>query len=133
LIQQHLAAGLFDHVAEMLVLLLAVLKLVQMRPPHQPLDDGASFGSAAEQLGDRRPIFAHLLVRVTPPVREEQVVAGTQRLDLCDEVAEVRRAVDQRLGPIALAPGRHPRHGIASFRCGEEPVGKIRHLLGMPT
>ena len=105
LIQQHLAAGPFDGLAEVLVLFLAVGELVQVRAPHQSLDDDTALGGLAEQLGDGRAAVAHLLVGVTAPVGEEQVVAPTERLDLGHQLVEVRRAVDQRLRPIALTPG----------------------------
>ena len=112
LIQQHLPACAFDRLAEVSVLLLAVGELVQMRPPHQTLDDDTAFGGAAEQFTDGRAVVAHLLVRVAPPVREEQVVARAQRFHFGDETIEVRRAVDQRLRPVALAPGRHCDAGL---------------------
>ncbi len=82
LVQQHLAACPLDRLAEMLVLLLAVGELVQVRAPHQPLDDDAALGRLAEQLPDGRAVVAHLLVGVAAPVGEEQVVALAERLDL---------------------------------------------------
>ncbi len=132
LIQQHLTTGPFDVLAEVLVLLLAVLQLVQMRPPHQTLDDDAPFGRVAEQFADGRATVTHLLVWVTPPVREEQVIARAQGLHLGDEVVEVRRAVDQGLRPIALAPGRHLGRGITPFRTREEPIATFSHAVGIP-
>ena len=46
LIQQHLAARALDRLAEVPVLLLAVGELVQVRAPHQALDDDAALGRA---------------------------------------------------------------------------------------
>jgi hypothetical protein len=67
-------------------------------------------------------VVPHFLVRVAPPVREEQVVACAQRLYFGGEVVEVGRAVDQRLRPIALAPGRYLGRKITPFGIGEEPI-----------
>ena len=50
LVQQHLSPGPLDRLAEMLVLLLAVGEFVQVRTPHQALDDDAALGGLAEQL-----------------------------------------------------------------------------------
>ena len=107
LVEQHLAAGRLDRVAEMLVLLLAVGELVQMRAPHQALDDDAAFGGLAEQLGDGGPVVAQSLVGVAAPVGEEQVVAAAHLVHLGGEPVEVGGAVDQRLDPVARAPVRH--------------------------
>ena len=106
LVEQHLAAGLLDRVAEVLVLLLAVGERVEVRTPHQAFDDDAPFGGAAEHFGDRRAALAHLLIGIAAPVREEHVVARAQRLDLRRENVEVCRPVNQRLGPAPLTPGR---------------------------
>ncbi len=56
LVEQHLAACILDDLTEMAVLVLAEAKDVEMGAPHQTLDDDASFGGVAEQLGDRRPL-----------------------------------------------------------------------------
>ncbi len=122
LIQQHFTTRPLDRLTEMLVLLLAVGELVQMRTPHQTLYGDAPFCCAAEQLADTRPVFPHLLVRIAAPVREEEVVACAQRLDLVDEVVEVRRTVNQGLCPIALTPGRQARCRVAAFGIVEEPL-----------
>jgi hypothetical protein len=64
-----------------LVLLLAVLEPVQVRAPHQALDDNTALGSCAEEFGDARSAIAHPLVRIAAPVGEEQVITRAQRLD----------------------------------------------------
>lgn len=132
LIEQHLAAGLFDPFAEVLVLLLAVGKLVQMRPPHQPLDDHAAFRRCAEHLGNRRAAVAHLLVRVAAPVREEQVVPRLQGFDFGGQMIEVGRPVDQRLHAIAAAPSRHARVRVTALLVREEPARQIGHATAYP-
>ncbi len=62
----------------MLVLLLAVGERVEVAAPHQSFDHDAAFGGVAEQFGDGRSALSHPLVGITPPVGEEQVVAGAQ-------------------------------------------------------
>src|SRR6478609_10145716 len=104
LIQQHLAAGRFDGFAEVLVLLLAVLKLVQMGPPHQPLHHHAPFCGVTEQLADRGSAIAHQFVGIAAPVGKEDVVARAQCLYFGDESLEIRGTVNERLGAVAFRP-----------------------------
>ena len=99
LIEQHLTAGSLDRLAEMLVLLLAVLELVQVRAPHQALDDDPASGGSAEQLGDRRAGLAQFLVGVAAPVGEEQIVAAGQRLDFGGELVEIESSRGSAPGP----------------------------------
>ena len=74
LVQQHLAAGRLDVVAEAAVLLLAVREPVQVRTPEQPLDDHPALGGGREQLRDGGPVVAHPLVRIAAPVGEKEMV-----------------------------------------------------------
>ena len=127
LVQQHLAACPLDRLAEVPVLLLAVGELVQVRAPYQPLDDDAALGRGAEQLPDRRPVVAHLLVGIATPVGEEHVVTIAECLDLGHQPVEIGRTVDQRLRATARAPGRNLGGRVASLLRGEEPLCKFRH------
>ncbi len=132
LIEQHLATCLLDRVAEVLVLFLAVGERVQVRTPHQPFDDDAPLGGAAEHFGDRGAALAHLLVRIAAPVREKHVVAGAQRLDLGRKIVEVCRPVDQRFGAAPLTPGGQVRERVTALGGGEEPFRQIMHASGVP-
>ena len=52
LVEQHLAAGLVHRLHEMQVLLLAEVRLVGVRPPHEPADVDAARGQVGEDPGD---------------------------------------------------------------------------------
>jgi hypothetical protein len=104
LVEQHLAADRADGLAEAAVLLLAVLQHVEVRAPHQSLDDNASLRGGAEKLGDGGTIGTHELVGIAAPVGEEQVIARLERLNLADEVVKVSRAVDERPNVVSGAP-----------------------------
>ncbi len=104
LVEQHLAAGRADRLAEVAVLRLAVGQRVEVGTPDQALDDHAALGGPGEQLRHGRAVRAHPLVRVAAPVGEEQVVARRQRLHLADQAVEVRGTVNQRLGEVSIGP-----------------------------
>ena len=127
LVQQHLAACGFDRLAEVPVLLLAVGELVQVRAPHQSLDDDAALGRRAEQLADRGSVIAHLLVGVPAPIGEEEVVAVAERLDFGHQPVEVRRTVNQRLGAATCTPGGNRGGRVASLFRSQKPVCEFRH------
>jgi hypothetical protein len=131
LVQQHLSAGLFDRLAEMLVLLLAVGELVEVRAPHQSLDHHSALGSLAEEFSDRRALVAELFVGVASPIGEEQIVARTQRLHFADQLVEVGRAMDQRLGAIADTPDGNLAGRVASLLGGEKPRCELHHATGI--
>ena len=57
------------------------------------------------------------------------MITRAQRLDFGRQPVEVRRAVDERLHPVSVAPGGQPGGGITAFRRREEPFGPIRHAL----
>ena len=123
LVEQHLAAGPLDRLAEVLVLLLAEREPVQVRAPHQALDHHAPLGGGAEQIpATVGPPGRSQLVGVAAPVGEEQVVAAPQRFDLGDEPIEVGGAVHQRLHHVALAPGGQRTGRVTPLRCRKEPV-----------
>ena len=105
LVQQHLAAGLVHHLGEVDRLLLAEVRLVRVRPPHEaphvdaPLDEVDEHG---RQLAPRVPSR-----RSSPSPR--QSVSSTrspalQALPRLEQAAEVLGAVHQRPDLVALGP-----------------------------
>ena len=131
LVQQHLAARPLDRLAEVPVLLLAVGELVQVRAPHQSLDDDAALGRRAEQLADRRAVVTHLLVGISTPIGEEEVVPVAERLDVGHQPVEVRRTVNQRLRAATCAPGGNRGGRVASLFRSQKPVCELRHANGI--
>jgi hypothetical protein len=104
------------------VLLLAVLQLVPVRAPDEPLDDDTAFGCPAEQFGDGRPVRAEALIGVAAPVGEEQLITRDEGLDLVDQLVEVGGAVHERHRQVALSPRRQPGGRVAPLAGGEKPV-----------
>jgi hypothetical protein len=97
-VQQALAAGGFDLLAEVAVLALAELEAVQVRTPDQALDDHAALGSLAQHRADlttRAAARVERLVRVTAPVGEQQQVARLLGAHRCEELGEVHGTVNQ--------------------------------------
>ncbi len=116
-----------DRVAKVLVLLLAVGELVQVRAPHQALDDDAAFGRRAQQLADGGAVVAHLLVGVAAPVGEEQVVTPHRAPRPRSPAGRNRSHRESAAGTVACAPGRNRGGRVASLFRGEEPVCEFRH------
>ena len=89
--------------------------------------------SAAVQNSSRdgRAAVAQLLVGVAAPVGEEHIVALIERLDFGHQLVEVGRAVNQRLGATADAPGRNLGGRVSSLFRREKPFGEFRHATGI--
>lgn len=94
LVEQHLAAGGGDRLTQVAVLRLAVGQQVEVGAPDQALDHHAPLRGPREELRHGRPVRAQPLVRVAPPVGEEEVVAGLQGLHLVDQPVEVHDTVN---------------------------------------
>jgi hypothetical protein len=130
-VQQHLAAGPLDPLAEVLVLLRAERQPVPVRTPDQPAHVHPALGRRAEQVGDRRVVLGcQPLVRVTAPVGEQQQVATAQRPDPAGQLGEVDcpvherlRAVAGRVRTAAGVAGVEPGACVAPLGSGQEPSG----------
>src|SRR5664279_6491739 len=81
-VPQALAAGGFDVLTEMPVLLLAEREPVEVRAPHQSLDHHATAGGVRENSRDLSVRVAQALVGITPPIGEQQQVTGSHGLHL---------------------------------------------------
>ena len=92
-VEQHLAPGLVQDLSELEVLLLAELRLVRMRPPHQTSHVDAVPGQIGQDLAQSGTRAVQQLVRISPPIREEEVIAGPQSGKAGVEAFEVCGAV----------------------------------------
>ena len=132
-VEQHLCAASLQLLAEVAVLRGEESGLVQVGPPHQTPDVDAALVGATEHLDHlaaglpRQP-----LVGVALPVGEEDEVALASGLDGVVELAEVRRAVDQRPdqvargpGPVTVVPVVEHRGRVRPLRHGQQPLARI--------
>ena len=103
LVEQTLTAGGVDLLAQVAILRGAELESVEVRPPDKSSNVDTASGRCGEHL-------AHLcscrhvqpLVRIAPPVREQQKIARSQPRHLVQQPAEVHRPVHQRQDCIPL-------------------------------
>ena len=98
-VEQALAAGRLDLLAEMPVLLLAEREPVQVRAPDQSLDDHAAGGGRAQRARHLRAGRVQHLVGIAAPVGEHHQVAGPHPAEACEQLGEVGPAMNQRVGP----------------------------------
>ena len=130
-IQQAFAARGNDSLAEIAVFLQAVPEPVQVRAPEQAADDHAAAGRVGQHPRHLRARAVEPLIRVAPPVGEQQQVAWSHGADAAKQFGEVRGTVQQRAHPVPGGPcsavvvaGVQPRGGIAALISGEEPPVK---------
>ena len=82
LVEQHLPAGGVHLNAEMAILLRAEPEPVRVGAPQQPLDADTAARGIGEHGSNLTPwLGAEALVRVTAPVGEEKLIAGSELLD----------------------------------------------------
>jgi hypothetical protein len=127
LVEHHDPTAVLDRLVQRGVLLLGEAQAVPVGPPDEPGHAHAAAARRREQLPDRRPVLAHPLVRVAPPVGEEQVVAPAELLDRRHQPVEVDRPVDERFREVARRPGRQPGGGVPPLVGGEQPVPGVVH------
>ena len=140
LVEQDLASGRVDHHSEVAILLGAEPQAVRVRPPEEPFDAHPTTNRGGEDRSDLRlRAFAKALVGVAPPVGEQQLVAGAELSDGLQQAVEVRRAVHQRLDPVAGRPRRpvrmppiEPGEFVAALGAREKPAleGACRSFAG---
>jgi hypothetical protein len=139
LVQEDLAAGLVDHLAELEGFLLAEL-VAGMGAPQQPADLHAPLG----QLGQERPqlgaVVVQVLVGVAAPVGEVHLVILVQLTQALGQPGQVGAPVDQRPDQVAVGPGLavgtpppvDPGGRVAALVGGQEPVGGLSHAGQLP-
>ncbi len=146
LVEQHLGARLVELRAEPAVRLRVEAHALGVRAPHQPPDLDARPGEVAEHVADAMPLGGQLLVGVTPPVGEEEPVAGAQGAELLVEPLEVDGPVHQRAHEVALRPALarlagaargaavEVGVGVAALPRGQEPSRRrvVSHGAGVP-
>ena len=94
---------------EVTILLLAERKPIQMRTPEEALDHDTSSRSISKQARDLVTSLVQALIRIAPPVSEQQHVPGAHQLDTSQQLGEVRHAVHQNPDIVA----RRPRQTVA--------------------
>ena len=99
--------------AEVAVLLLAVLQRVEVRAPHQALDHHAALRRPGRTARRRsgRPSRSRSSGSPRQSVKNRWSPALSASTSF-DQPVEVRRAVHQRLGQVALAPRGQPEAGL---------------------
>ncbi|MER5928159.1 hypothetical protein [Streptomyces mirabilis] len=137
-VEQALPSRLLDLLPQVVVLLFAELEPIQVRAPHQPLDDDTAACGVAQHVADSALRTVQQLVRVTPPVREHQYVAGPLRPHGREQLGEVHRPMYQGADVVARGPRRtvgmtavYPRRGIPPLSGGQQPVGAF-HVAVLP-
>jgi hypothetical protein len=129
LVEDHLAAAVLDLPVQRPVGLLVQRQPRHVRAPHQATHAHAALDRLGEQLGHRRTAVAQQLVGVTPPVGEEEVVAGVERPHLLDQPVEVGAAVHQGLREVARRPSGQRRVGVSALLRAEQPELRILHEM----
>jgi hypothetical protein len=122
LVQDHLPTAVLDLGVEGAVGLLVQLQAIHVRAPDQPAHAHAPLDRVGEELRDRGALVAQQLIGITPPVGEEQVIPGVQRMHLLDQPVEVGAAVHQRLGQVPRRPCRKLRGRVAPLVRAEQPL-----------
>ena len=129
-VEQALATGVIDLIAQMPVLRRGERQAVPMGAPYKAANVNAASGRIGQDLPDARARAAgETLIRVTSPVDEHQKVAVAHVRHPVMELCEVRPPVDERTHPVALGPRRpvamtgvQPGRGVTAFAGGQEPV-----------
>jgi len=104
-VHETFAPGGFYLLSQMPVLLLAKLEAIKVRTPHQTPHIDTPVCCICENLPNLRARSIKPLVRISPPVGEQQEVARRHFTNAREKFPEVLRAVDEYPHFISLGPG----------------------------
>lgn len=128
-VAQALTAGRPDLLTEMPILFPAECETVQVGAPDETLDQHPAGGRLAQHVRNRTALIIQRLIRVTPPVGEQQQVTGPHQPHAPEELGEVRRPVHENANLVAHCPGQtvsvsliQPGRGVATPLGAQEPV-----------
>ncbi len=127
LVEQHLAPGVVDRLGQVPVLLGREAEVVEVGPPHESLHQHTPASRGRQRLHDGGPVVGELLVRVAPPVGDDDQVAGSGARDRLGQCGEVGPPVHERAHAVALGPRPDAGPVVAPLLGGEEP-----RLRGVP-
>jgi hypothetical protein len=132
-VEQRLRTALLQLLAQGAVLAGEEPDLVPVRAPDQPADVDTALVGTGQHVDDRAVgVVSHQqLVGVALPVGEEHQVAVAGGLESLVQLPEVRHAVDERPGEVALGPGAVVVEAggvVVALGLGEEPVGDVSHV-----
>ena len=130
-VEQALATGQFDVLAEVPVLGGAERELVQVGAPDEPAYVGAAAGRLAQHPRNGAVgLLGEALIGVAAPVGEQQQVASSEPRHAPDQLGEVGGPVHQRRGGVAGRPGQPVGAPSVQARCGVAALGGAEEPLG---